>query len=260
VDLDNDDYGGYMNFTDSEGEQDATRATPKTPKTPHTPQTMLTSEIPNGIAESVSLRLRLWDMLAVAAFVLPDEMVGLDKLGLELGRQLREKPVNVFQLYLNELRKIATYSHDHRHVVDVVLQDLYNELLPSTYANPEKYHDPEHEGVYLTPLVLVRCYLPWPAEKNDLDDNARVALLDEAALLLVDSDQLVATKGVREAVEKGIQARKAKAEGSKKRGRRAANAQPNRRELYLKETIELSGERMLAFINCLQDLHAGKLE
>ncbi|KAH7354119.1 hypothetical protein B0T11DRAFT_288077 [Plectosphaerella cucumerina] len=257
VNLDNDEYGGYMNFTDSEGEQDTTRATPKTPKTPHSPQTLLTTEIPDGVAESVNLRLRLWDLLAIAAAVLPDEMVGLNQLALELSRQLREEPINVFQLYLNELRKLADYDPHHSEMVFVVLSDLYNDLLPR-HDDPAKYRDPEDEVFALTPIMLVRCFLPWPADKDDLEDNARVALLDEAALLIVDADKLIAIDGVRQVAEKGIQARKAKAEGPKRRGRRAANAQPNRRELYLKETIELSGERMLAYIDCLQDLQAAK--
>lgn len=252
VDLDNDEYGGYMNFTDSEGDQDdSIRATPKTPKTPHTPQTMLTNEIPDGIAESVNLRLRLIDVLELADVCVPDEMVGLDKLDQELSRRLREEPINILQLYLNELQRQAVSHLRHRETFVAILSDLFNELLPSAYADPQKYPDTD-EGLSLTPLRLARCYLPWPADSDDLEDNARVALLHEAALLLVDVEKLVTTEGVRQAAEKGIQARKAKTEGRRRRGRRAANAQPNRRELYLRETIELSGERMLAYIDCVQ--------
>ncbi len=98
---------------------------------------------------------------------------------------------------------------------------------------------------------------PWAASSNDLDDNARVALLQEAALLLVDADELAAAEGLREAAERGIKARKTQTmnnpPGRKKRGRKPAETQPSKRELFLQETIDLSGERMMAYIICLED-------
>lgn len=256
VNLDKDEYGGYMNFTDSE-EGEADDKTPRaTPKTPRSPRTLLTSDVPTGMAEAVKLRLRLLDIVMIAAEVLPEDMVGFHKLTQELSRQMKEEPINVFQLYLGELRRQVDDGYP-RDVAVAVFSELFNELLPAAYEDPAKYMDGSTDGIALTAKTLTHCYLPWPAATNDLDDNARVALLHEAALLLVDPEELASADGLRAAAEKGIQARKAKTATNqterKKRGKKAAESQPSKRDLYLKETIELSGERMLVYIDCLHE-------
>jgi hypothetical protein len=76
----------------------------------------------------------------------------------------------------------------------------------------------------LTPDIVEKCFLPFPANTSSTDDNAKVSILVESMfrLLLKEGTRVNHTPWLDAAVEKGILARENKCKNDKRRRENSA--------------------------------------
>ncbi|KAM0334014.1 hypothetical protein ACHAQA_001034 [Verticillium albo-atrum] len=248
VDVEQGEYGGYMDLTDSDS--DHANVTPSS--TPQTPRQLVHEELPAGVIEATQLRLRVFALVCDACFVLP-ALADFENIFGEFVRQLKDLPPPRFQLFLVSLRDMASADDAKVPLVVEVLGMLFNELLPTAYEDPAAYDDSAQGQIVISAETLTRSFLPWAANTDDLDDNVRLALVLEVALTMIPADDPEMRRGaLRAAAARGVDSRRDKAKrsqvrGSARKGRK--KGPPSGRELYLKEMMDLSGERMLAYID-----------
>ncbi|KAL2752619.1 hypothetical protein ACRALDRAFT_1083300 [Sodiomyces alcalophilus JCM 7366] len=258
VDVDNGEYGGYMDFTDSDEDVEGTPQ-----KTPRTPRHNVGDDLFRGTVDSVPLRLRLFVLLSIAADTLPFEFSDFNDLHAEFVKQMREQPVQVFQYYITRLRDWAAEGEppEFKSIVSDIFVQLLDGLLPAASGDHAKV-----DGMVISARSLTYSFLPWSAVTDDLEDNARVALLLEAVLASIPPAELgECMPGLRDAAVRGIEARNAvvqkslgKAKSSKKRGRTSKKGALGGNDTFLRETIELAAQRILLYIDCMTDT-AGSL-
>ncbi|ROT42811.1 hypothetical protein SODALDRAFT_304413 [Sodiomyces alkalinus F11] len=265
VDVDNGEYGGYVDFTDSDEDVEGSPQ-----KTPRTPRHGVSDDMFRGTVDSMPLRLRLFVLLSIVADALPSELSDLSDLHAEFAKQLREQPVQVFQHYITRMRDWAAESEppEFASIVADVLVLLLDGLLPSASKHPYKAGDSVGDRMVRSARSLTCFFLPWPAATDNLEDNARVALLLEAALASVPPADLGACMpDLREAAVRGIEARGAvvkkslgRPESTRRRGRPSKKAALGGNDTFLRETIELAGQRILLYIDCMTDTAGSSLE
>lgn len=265
VDVDSGEYGGYMDFTDSN--DDDVEGSPQ--KTPRTPRLSVSDDLCRGTVDSVPLRLRLFVLLSIAAGTLPSELSDLGDLHVEFVKQMREQPVQAFQYYITRLREWAAENEppEFTSIVADIFVRLLDGLLPSASRNPAKTKvDGSAGDRILFSARSLTYFLAWPAATDDLEDNARVALLLEAVLASVPPAALVEyMPDLREAAVRGLEARRVivqkslrKVNSTKKRSWISKNAALDAKDTFLRETIDLAGQRILLYIDCMTDT-AGSL-
>lgn len=123
-------------------------------------------------------------------------------------------------------------------------------LMPSGALSPVKVDRARCDAGGVSPEILERCFLPYPANTIAPADNAKVSLLVEnlANIVLRDGGgEIFSSPGFREAVEKGVRAREEKAKRKVVGGRggrgRAAGAD-GEDEVEARLVLEMSGERL----------------
>ncbi|KAM0269255.1 hypothetical protein ACHAQH_009795 [Verticillium albo-atrum] len=258
VDVEQGEYGGYMDLTDSDNDLNATDQSPWA--TPQTPRQLDHEDLPDSVVEATPLRLRVFALVVKAALALPSALADFENVFEEFVRHLKDLPPPRLQLFLALLREMAASDEGEVSNVVEVLGILLDDLLPSAYEDPAAYDDSAKGVIVFTAETLTRSFLPWPANTNDLDDNVRLTLVLETALMLIPVDDPEMRRGsLRAAAAKGIEARSNRVkrlQGKGVRGARKKGTMPSGRELYLREMMDLSGERMLAYIDGMDGVDA----
>ncbi|KAM9882964.1 hypothetical protein VDGL01_03036 [Verticillium dahliae] len=261
VDVEQGEYGGYMDLTDSDDDLDLDAANRSPWSTPRSPRQLIHEDPPDGMMEAAPLRIRIFALVAGAAFALPTALADFQDVFVEFVRQLKDLPPPRLQLYLSSLLDVATANGADGSVAIEVLGFLLDSLLPPKYEDPADYNEEAKGGFFvITAETLTRSFLPWPANTDDLDDNVKLALVLEAALLIIPADDPDTRRGaLRAAAAKGIEARKERTKKSQGRGFRGARKKanpPSGRDLYLREMMDLTGERILAYIDGIEGVDA----
>ncbi|WYZ40134.1 hypothetical protein EsH8_IV_000475 [Colletotrichum jinshuiense] len=255
VDIENDQFGDYFNedLTDSEPSE---MGTPGTPRTPRTSARKAGEVVAPALTDSIPLRLRLMELLSEVAYNLPDDFMDHNEYTAELCRLLKQQPLSFFHQFITDMGTyIQRYGGAFRVDFLTVQLDL---LMPSGYRDPKTVAKEEGLGVVINADVLELCYLGSHANTIDPDDNARVALILENLLHMLPAEEIREAKDrLRAAAVAGIEARKAKARGSNRRGagtpsrRGRGRKGPNPRDLYAKEMMDLVADRMLLYIDIM---------
>lgn len=245
VDLDNDQFGDYMDswaddLPSSESDsslpgsptpQPKPRGRGRPPKTLRTPpQPPPQSRIPDGTVETIPLRLRLFRLLSAASQYLPDHLCNSADLYSSFSRRLLSLPPTTLRHFLE------SHATPLPQLVQIsLLRTLADELLPAQRPDPNVHEDAN--GDYsLSWLMLEKCFLPFAATRVTAEDNARAALVLESMAWFVyvhGEEEAGGAEGVGEAVERGIAAREAKVAGKK----RAAAGREGREEAVAKEVM-----------------------
>lgn len=145
-------------------------------------------------------------------------------------------------------------------------QGMLSVLMPSTALSPAKVDRARHDAGGVSPAILERCFLPYPANTIAVADNAKVSLLVEnlVHVVLRDGSEVFSCPGFRGAVEKGIKAREEKVKkktvggGRGGRGRGGAGAGATAGvddDAEARLVLELSGERLRVLADIVEGVY-----
>lgn len=208
VDLENDQFGDYLDgdeFEPEEGDMSGTPSAPcqrrkpgRQPKTEAPPAFCLTDDI----AETVPFRLRIFRLLSATSLYLPDVFMPLDELYETFTDHVRGLPLPMFQLF------VESRAHNLPEDVQVSVLRVTIENMLSKHPDPADV-DPEHELEHrVTVLMMQKCFLPFAANRVTAEDNAKLSVALESLLWFIYSQVNVEySESLRSAVEMGIKAR-----------------------------------------------------
>lgn len=203
IDIEADDYGDYMASSSSEIEEGD-------PETVNGPTSPPPEDMPNGAAalggmEALTLRLRLFSLLATVSVIIPSFFLPLYDFYDHSLHFIRPLPLPTFFILLSPMALGNLTPAAAQSLVQRILRSLISSSAPC----------PTHDN--LDQEMLEKSYLPFAANTQSVADNAKVSACLEALVALYERHcGLVWSDGLGEAVERGIEARDAKA---KKEGR-----------------------------------------
>jgi hypothetical protein len=226
VDIDKDEYGDYItqdnDFDDSpESEDDKEEgiAATKKKRKRYGPD----YAVQMGGPEAMALRLRLLgivshlpsmliypkliNQLSRTCDAIPSVTTSIGEL-YELFREtIRPLPIPVFQLFINPSVTIYLIPIAFNSIVQCLIRPLLSHDAP----------DPNNDDHTIEQPILEKCFLPFPANTSSLEDNAKVSILNEALLRLLNFvGGIEWTPSLEKSVEKGIAAREKKVTERKK--------------------------------------------
>ncbi|KAI5465758.1 hypothetical protein BGZ63DRAFT_347995 [Mariannaea sp. PMI_226] len=238
LDLENDKFGDY--FEDESMSSGVSEPpTPQKPRDKRGPDSSGGSE--SGLAESISLRLRLFMLISTATFAMRKSSDLID-LYERYSSAVKLLPLDFFALIMRGAGKKQDPLIQEARVT--LLRELFFLLIPSSYKDPNKV-DPESEAeAALSTPLLEHCFIIHPANTVAMEDNAKLSLLVEAAIqLLIRHGTLEYSPSFAEAAEKGIKAREAKV-----RKRRTGKIKTDPGDELAYEVLINSGKRIKALL------------
>ncbi|KAF9877338.1 hypothetical protein CkaCkLH20_05038 [Colletotrichum karsti] len=249
LDIDNDQFGDYFDDDLVESEPESQPGTPNTPATPRTPSRKAGNPVTSDVAESIPLRLRLFNLLAKVSMEIPKDFFQKhDDYVKELCTLLRQTtPLPFFQQFISDM---GTHLDDAFRI-DILLHEL-DCLLPRSYMEPGNVASSEN-GMKVTAEVLELCYLPHPADTSAIQENVRLALILENLLYKIPPDEIRNSRDkLRAAAQVGVEARKWKTRNSGQKVRKSKKQKELcDRDRYATETLDLVGERILLYIEIM---------
>ena len=164
-----------------------------------------------GGTESLSLRLRLLQLLSAVSSAMPRLFIPLDDLYHMFIENIRPLPLQTLQLFVSP----STLSGTSADVQVTLCEKLLERMLESAA--------PGSEEAYLTQTKLELQYLPYASNKTTCMDNAKVSLLVESLLRhLALAKVLRHRQDLERVCERGIEAREGKARTGRKGDENAA--------------------------------------
>ena len=160
-----------------------------------------------AMAETVTIRMRLFRLLSNATNYAPDLLLPVYEFYEKFTDSLRELPLPVFRLFAEPHR-----TPDLPNYIRVsLLRYLIEPLLPSNAPKPSMVDRKTDDAHGVSALMLEQCFLPFPANRVSVDENARLSIaLECMAWHLYEQGKIHYSAGLRRAVEKGIKAREDK--------------------------------------------------
>lgn len=124
-----------------------------------------------------------------------------------------------------------------------MLQGVLFLFMPAGALSPRKVDAERFEGGGVSPAILERCFLPYPANTIEIEDHVKMSLLLENLLMIVwgsgENEGFSANLG--QAVKKGIRARWEKINKKKTRGKGKG---PSETEREARAALEASDARL----------------
>jgi len=194
--------------------------------------------VTEGMADSVSIRLRIFRLLSAAACYIPERFCPLADLYDKFADRVCNLPLAMFRPFIDSLSSISVTS------VYVSLYRRFAErLLPNNCPDPSDVDSSTDEADGLSFDLLGKCFLPFAASRVMAEDNAKLSLILESMLWFIYQNSPVtkaeATR-LGKAAEKGIKARE---ERIKKR-----NANVSAADREAREVLQRSARSMRIFI------------
>jgi hypothetical protein len=259
LDLENMQYGDYVDSDDeleaNAGPVDSAASTPvKAGKgmASHTQETTKFEHYAlnaDALHDTVSFRQRLIELLTQVSTALPHQFATQDELYAELAETMRHLPLSMFEALVmpdrNPIYGTLGYVCVERGDLSFLLRELLHWFLPASYLKPGEVDAQVDAAELLTWELLQRCYLPHAASSASVEENAKLGVLLEKAVLLLfeEPDKKIRDRtGLQEAIAKGVEARERRA-----KVRRGRNGRVEPQEEAAKERLERSG-RMLRMI------------
>ncbi|KAJ9155136.1 Major facilitator superfamily transporter [Pleurostoma richardsiae] len=219
------------------------------PPTPQKPQELLGQENENPswattcLAESVSLRMRLFALLSRAADDIPEKpWVPLHDLYDEFARRISSLPLPAFSMFLAASSRLPDIVHVS------ILRVLMPGFLPASAPDPGKV-DPEVDDKNgISVLILEKCFLPFAA-RAVVEVNAKLSLVLEGMLhALYIQSGILYTRSLEKAVEIGIQKRQEKAKPKKTSRGKVVRLD----EEAARDTLAASAHRLLTLMSVIK--------
>ena len=222
VDVEEGNYGDYDASESSELE----KPLPDCPPSPNSPppEQVIDVTAPLGGNHALSLRLRLLSLLSTVSAILPQNLLPLTALYGLCIEQIRPLPLSTFFIFMSSSLTFLTAP-----APSTLTQYILRSLIASAAPRANMH--------LLAQDVTERCYLPFTAHTQSVGDNARVSLLIETLLRLLDRHVgLEWRESLVEATERGIEAREMKA---KREGRKVKrNGQAGGERMWLTASAE----------------------
>lgn len=216
IDIATDDYGDSMDEDrDSELEDSDTNPQEDLPSlSPSSTTTLPDLSEPLGGSSSLNLRYRLLSLLLAVSITLPHKFTPLSNLFDLFCENIRPLPLPTFFTLMSPLQ----LAHFPPHTAIALTKFLLNSLIAASAPIPT-------DECPFSQETLIICYIPYTANTSSIADNAKVSLLIEALLRIVDRHKgLSWTPRLQDAVDEGIPAREKKAKtAARKRDRNFAS-------------------------------------
>ncbi|KAI0964924.1 hypothetical protein F4678DRAFT_476989 [Xylaria arbuscula] len=218
INIDKGEYGGYL---DDESVHSSQASEPPTPQKKRV--AFVSSALADGGAlepaysESISLRQRLFSLVSYLCYCLDDASpIDFSNLYKRFEQKVKELPLPVFSSFINS--STSTLRVDQQ---IEMLQGVLFLFMPSGALSPRKVDRARFEEGGISPAILERCFLPYPANTIEAEDNLKMSLLLENLLMIVwrhgEKDEGF-SENLVEAVSKGIESRWDKINKKKTRG------------------------------------------
>ncbi|KAH6897033.1 hypothetical protein B0T10DRAFT_475809 [Thelonectria olida] len=240
LDLENDKFGDYF-------DDDSISSGISEPPTPQKPRDKRKSDsrgYESGMAETITLRLRLFKLLSAVTYGLRN-MSELDDLYRRYTSAIKLLPLETFALFVGRMGKQETPLIQATRIT--VTKELFHILVPSSFKDPYKV-DPEGDlAADLSAPMLEHCYILHPANTVAMEDNAKLSLVVEAAMqLLMRSGRIEYSRSFAAAGEKGIKAREAKV-----KKKRTGKMRDDPTDELAHEVLARSGQRIRVLLELL---------
>ncbi|KAJ5086793.1 hypothetical protein NUU61_008100, partial [Penicillium alfredii] len=168
-----------------------------------------------GGINSLTLRQWLLSILSNVSERLPKDFMSLDELYHLFVENIRRLSLPIFQAFVSP----SVLPHFNAPSQTTLCEFLLFRMRESSA--------PDTDEEYLNQAKLEQCFLPFAAATANVVDNAKISiLLESLIILLADSDMLVATPSLKEAVQTGILRRAEKAQEEIRRNQTSRNREP----------------------------------
>ncbi|KAI9805665.1 MAG: hypothetical protein M1833_005158 [Piccolia ochrophora] len=261
VNIDEEIYADYLDNPDDDEDDnvavvDPFGSQPEPPSSPSQSQpgdepTDPSSDAPDdasplGGFPALVLRARLLSLLSAVSAALPTTFLPIDALYNLYTEHIRPLPLPTFTLLLSPTL-IPLPPAVRITLTQYLLTTLLTPSAPTPPLLRRSTASPYADA--LTQATLEKCYLPFAANTASVADNAKVAVCVEALLrLLARYAHVQPTARLRDAVDKGVRAREAKASGDARKG-----SGKRRVEEEEKAALRGSGVRMRALVEVLTE-------
>ncbi|KAI1815975.1 hypothetical protein GGS20DRAFT_276816 [Poronia punctata] len=216
VNIDQGHYGGYL---DDESVPSSQASEPPTPhKERRRAETVEEQVLEAAFVETIPLRQRLFSLLSYLCYNLgKDSPIEIASLYEKFAWKIRDLPLAVFASFINTTTSALLVPQQIE-----VLQCVLSLLIPANALKPEKVDRTRANQGGISPVILERCFLPYPANTIEAVDNAKMSLLLENLVMIIlqhgsEGDDF--SDNLMDAVNKGIQARQDKIDKRKSRSR-----------------------------------------
>lgn len=146
-------------------------------------------------------------------------LIDFSNLYKRFEQKVKELPLPVFSSFINNSTSALRVDQQIE-----MLQGVLFLFLPPGALSPRKVDRDRFEEGGISPAILERCFLPYPANTIEVEDNIKMSLLLENLLMLVwrhkDGDECF-SDDLTNAVRTGIEARRDKINKKKTRGGRS---------------------------------------
>ncbi|KAI0857134.1 hypothetical protein F4860DRAFT_506235 [Xylaria cubensis] len=217
VNIDKGEYGGYL---DDESIHSSQASEPPTPQKNRVKLAVVKEDEDPESAynETIPLRQRLFSLVSYLCYGLGDASpIDFSNLYEKFEQRIKELPLPVFSSFINSSTSALRIDQQIE-----MLQGVLFLFVPPGALSPRKVDRARFEEGGISPAILERCFLPYPANTIEVEDNAKMSLLLESLLMIVwqhgGSDGGF-SEHLGEAVRKGIEARREKVNRKKTRGR-----------------------------------------
>ncbi|KAI0548098.1 hypothetical protein F4679DRAFT_332881 [Xylaria curta] len=240
VNIDKGEYGGYL---DDESIHSSQASEPPTPQKNRVKLAVAKEEGPeSAYIETIPLRQRLFSLVSYLCYGLGDASpIDFSNLYEKFEQRIKELPLPVFSSFINSSTSALRIDQQIE-----MLQGVLFLFVPPGALSPRKVDRARFEEGGISPAILERCFLPYPANTIEVEDNAKMSLLLESLLMIVwqhgESDGGGFSEYLGEAVRKGIDARREKINRKKTRGRGSRGTTDA--EFEAKAVLEASDARL----------------
>lgn len=199
----------------------------------------------------VPFRLRLMAQLSRLAYAMPKLFVPLEDLHEQFALAIKSLPLPLFAAMLdptsNPMAQPLDTTSDPAAPTEsyaVLLKELLVLFLPPKFRDPARVDPSADREGRITQGMAEKCFVGYAADGASVEDNAKLSVLVEGVLMyLFEKGELKATRGLREAVEAGVEARAKKAKV--RRRRRGAAVE---HDVLAKEVLDSSAETILMLV------------
>ncbi|KAI0201438.1 hypothetical protein F4808DRAFT_450340 [Astrocystis sublimbata] len=271
VNLDKGEYGGYL---DDDVQSSAASEPPTPQKNGKFRSSGLTQEDEDEGEEEVlevayvgtiPLRQRLFSTISFLCYALDaSSPIDFSSLYQKLEQRVKELPLRLFASFINSSASALRVDQQIE-----MLQGVLFLFMPPGALSPKKVDKKKFVDGGISPEILERCFLPYPANTIEVEDNAKMSLLLEGLLMMVwrfgggvgdgvggcqgggesqgegeGKEVLKLSVDLEDIVEKGIEARREKINKKKTRGAAAKGRVVSDAEAEAKSVLEASDARL----------------
>ncbi|KAI1114859.1 hypothetical protein F5Y14DRAFT_441001 [Nemania sp. NC0429] len=246
VNIDKGEYGGYL---DDESVHSSQASEPPTPQKKRTEAAWAQElDFETLYIETVSLRQRLFSLVSYLCYGLGDASpIDFSSLYEKFEQRIKELPLAIFSSFINH----STSSLRTDQQIET-LQGVLFLFLPAGALSPRKVDRVRFEEGGISPAILERCFLPYPANTIEVEDHVKMSLLLENLLMIVwtNGENEGFSGDLAQAVEKGVAARWEKINKKKTRGRGRG---PGDADREARAALEASGARLQWLVAAIEE-------